>query len=199
MRKIFVDDGAFQRTRHGRLEDLAGRPEAAPIGEVERAVAGIDHDRAWTIHARDHHQVGTVHVHGVDTVVGGVCPVHLLLGPIVRDALGVDSFTDQHVQISRGRSVGRSPRDLRPRTNLSEQQLLVLVIEVHTDYVRQIADGRERHIGVVRVQIDGANLSARGEHHIFIDVVAGATVGGEFAYRTVAKECCVTLLREGET
>lgn len=90
------------------------------------------------------------------------------------------------MQIGGGRSIRRRPRDFRPRTDLSEQQLLVLIIEIHSNYICQISNGRERHVGVVRIQINGANLGSRGEYQVLLDVIAVGTVRRKFAYRAIA-------------
>jgi len=194
LREIFVDNGALQRSRHRGLENFSGRPKAAPIREIKRAVTGIDDDGAWTIHACDHYQIRAIDIHRVDAIVGGIRPINFLLSPIIRDALGIDSLADQCMQIRGGRSVRRGPRNFRPRSNLSEQKFLVLIVKVYSDHVCQISNWRKRYIGIVRVQINGANLSSRGEHQVFLDVFARTAVRGEFTHRAIADKCFRTVL-----
>lgn len=198
LRKILVNDGAFQRSCHSSLENLPGCPETTPIREVERTVARVDDDGTWPIHACNHHQVSPVNIHRVDAIVGRISPVDLLLSPIVRDAFGINSFIDQCVQIGGGWSIRWCPRDFSPWTDLSEQQLLVLVVKVHSDYICQISDRRERHIGIVRIYIDSANFSSRSKYQVFFDIFTGATIRREFAHCAVASKWFGIVLRESE-
>lgn len=186
LRHVLLDNDLLEGTGHRRTEYLARGAETSPVGEVEIAVAGIDDDRPGSVDTGYHHQVRAVDVHRVDAVVRRVGPVHLLLGPVVRYALRIDTLADQGVYVHRRRIVRLHPRDLRPGSYLGEQEFLVLVVEVDADDVGEVADWLEGHVRRLRIETYGADLRSRGEHEILVDVIALPAVRRQLAGRAVA-------------
>ena len=121
------------------------------------------------------------------------------MSPVVSDAFGIDvSLAHQRDVIGR-RRLGAEPGDAGGRSNLREQEPLVVEIEIESDDVGQVGDGGEGRTQRLGIERHAADLRPGGEDQILLGRPTSASVLLQGPGRAAAHKLLGRRLREGET
>lgn len=128
------------------------------IGCWNLPIARVYHNSSWPLHPGYHHQVRSVHVHCINTVVAGVSPVDFLLSPIIGDALRVDASVNDLLNLVASRLTTWHLRYPSPWSDLCEKQYLVFVIKINSHNIREISLWLKQWIKYLENCVDNHNF-----------------------------------------